>query len=183
MTQSGRKTVTIFGSSKPKPGQPAYQDAYQLGLALADAGFDVCTGAYAGTMQAAAHGAKDAGGTTSGVTCKMFARSGPNPYIDHVLEAPDLFRRLEILINQAHAFVVLPGGSGTLVELAMVWELIAKRLIQPRPIILYRQFWNPVIEAAATERPKSKNVIQFADSPRQVVELLKSYSSLKSSGS
>jgi len=166
------KTVTIFGSSRPQQGDRAYQAALDLGQALAEAGFAVCNGGYGGTMEASARGARSAGGATIAVTCKTFGRAGANPYNDRVHEAEDLFDRLRILIDHAHAFIILPGGSGTLVELATVWELTAKHLIRTRPIIVYGRFWKPVIEITARERPKSLNHIRFADSPEQVVKLL-----------
>jgi uncharacterized protein (TIGR00730 family) len=166
------KIITLFGSSQPKEGEPAYRSAYDLGFALATAGWTVCNGGYGGTMEAAAKGAKDAGGSTIGVTCTIFGRSGPNPYLDRVIETCDLFTRLTQLIELGQAYVVLPGGSGTLVELAIVWELIAKRLMAPKPAILLGNFWKTVIETAALERPKSKNTVAIAENIPHVLELL-----------
>ncbi len=166
------KIVTIFGSSKPKEGEPSYQSAYDLGFALATAGWTVCNGGYGGTMEAAAKGAKDAGGSAIGVTCTIFDRSGPNPYLDRVIETHDLFTRLTKLIELGRAYVVLPGGSGTLVELALVWELIAKRLMDHKPVVLLGNFWKNVIETAAIERPKSKDTVLVAEDVSQVLKRL-----------
>ena len=166
------KIITIFGSSKPKAGEPAWQSAYELGSHLATAGWTVCNGGYGGTMEAGAKGVKDAGGSTIGVTCTLFGRSGPNPYLDQVVETCDLFTRLTRLIELGQAYIALPGGSGTLVELTIVWEMIAKRLMDARPVILLGRFWETVIETAAIERPKSKDAISFADSPEQVLKIL-----------
>lgn len=137
------------------------------------AGYTVRNGGYGGTMEASARGTKDAGGTVVGVTCKVFDRSGPNAYNDRVDTADDLYQRLAKLIEGADACVVLPGGSGTLVELAMVWELVAKRVISSRPIILYGRFWEQVIELAAKERPRTARLVQVANSPQQVVRLVR----------
>jgi hypothetical protein len=165
--------VTIFGSSKPKPGEPAYQLAYDLGKSLAKAGFTVCNGGYGGTMEAGSKGAKDAGGKTIGVTCNIFGRSGPNAFLDDIIETDNLHTRLTKLIDLAGAYIVLPGGSGTLVELSLVWEMVAKKLMNHKPIILMGDFWQPVIEITATERPKTLNLIQYAKTAAEAVKLLK----------
>jgi uncharacterized protein (TIGR00730 family) len=166
------KIITIFGSSKPQEGEPAYRSAYELGFELASAGWTICNGGYGGTMEAAAKGAKDAGGSTIGVTCNIFGRSGPNPFLDQVIETNDLFTRLTRLIEIGQAYVALPGGSGTLLELTLVWELVAKRLMDPKPIILLGRFWETVIATAAIERPKSKDTVSIAENVPQVIKLL-----------
>jgi uncharacterized protein (TIGR00730 family) len=166
------KIITVFGSSKPKPGEAAYETAHQVGKSLAEAGFGLCNGGYGGTMEAGAKGTKEGGGKTIGVTCTIFGRSGPNAFLDEIIETNDLHTRLTRLIDIAEGYVVLPGGSGTLVELSLVWELVAKKLMAPRPIILMGEFWKPVIEIAATERPKSLAFIQYAHSPAEAVRLL-----------
>jgi len=166
------RIVTIFGSSKPLEGDNSYRLAYDLGLTLAQAGWTVCNGGYQGTMEAAAKGAKAAGGKTIGVTCTIFGRSGPNAYLDEVIETSDLFERVRKLMDLGRAYVVLPGGSGTLVELALVWEMVAKRLIPPKPIVLLSRFWESVIEAAAIERPRSRDLGRFAETPADVAHTL-----------
>lgn len=162
------KVATIFGSSKPREDHPAYRQAYGIGQALARAGWTICNGGYSGTMEAAAKGAREAGGRTIGVTCTIFDRSGPNAFLDEVVETCDLYNRLQHLIRLGQAYIVLPGGSGTLVELALAWELVTKRIIAPRPIILFTRFWESVVEATCLERPRSREFIHFADTPAQV---------------
>jgi uncharacterized protein (TIGR00730 family) len=166
------KIITIFGSSKPKPGEESYERAYLVGKTLAEAGFGICNGGYGGTMEAGSKGAKDVGGVTIGITCNIFGRSGPNAFLDEIIETNDLHTRLTKLIDIACGYVVLPGGSGTLVELSLVWELVAKKLITQKPIILMGDFWKPVIEIAAIERPKSLAFIQYAHTPADVVRIL-----------
>ncbi|NLX03992.1 MAG: LOG family protein [Phycisphaerae bacterium] len=172
MNPPERPVVTTFGSSKPKPPDPRYSQAYELGCALGQAGYTLCNGGYGGTMEATAKGAKDAGSSTIGVTCTCFSRSGPNPYIDREIPTDDLMARLKILLDIGQAYVVLPGGSGTLVELALVWELIAKRLAPVRPIILYGHFWQPVIRITAAERPDTANLVQTAANHEEAVKLI-----------
>jgi len=171
-TPHNNKTVTIFGSSQPRQGEPLYQSAYELAAALGKAGFTICNGGYGGTMEATSRGAKDAGSTSIAVTCKLFTRSGPNAFVDQVIETEDLFSRLETLIELGRAYIVLPGGSGTLVELALVWELTAKGLLTARPIILYSDYWRPVVETTARERPHSTRCLSFANSSPQVLDML-----------
>ncbi|NLE28736.1 MAG: LOG family protein [Phycisphaerae bacterium] len=164
--------ITVFGSSKPQPGEAAYKTAYELGRALASAGYTVCNGGYGGTMEAGARGAKDAGGRTIGVTCGIFGRSGPNAFLDKIIETDSLYPRLTKLIELGDGYIVLPGGSGTLVELSLVWEMVAKKLMCPKPIVLMGDFWKPVIDISAIERPKTVELIQYAHSVEDAVKRL-----------
>ena len=123
-------------------------------------------------MEASTKGAKDARGSTIGVTCNIFGRSGPNPFLDQVVETSDLFTRLTRLIEFGRAYVALPGGSGTLLELTLVWELVAKHLMDPKPIILLGRFWETVITTAAIERPKTKDTVSIAENVSHVLKLL-----------
>jgi uncharacterized protein (TIGR00730 family) len=129
MTQQNTRTIVIFGSSNPAPKSDNYLQAYELGKALARAGYQIANGGYSGTMAAAACGASQAGANTIGVTCNAFGRGGPNQWIQKEIRTENLFERLSTLIDLAHAFVVLPGGTGTLLELALCWELTNKRFL------------------------------------------------------
>ncbi len=172
MTTSPEKIITLFGSSQPKEGDPLYTTAYEAGRALASAGWTICNGGYGGTMEASARGAQEVGGLTIGVTCTIFGRSGPNAYLNRIVETCDLFNRLTKLIELGHAYLVFPGGSGTLVEFALVWELVTKRIIPAKPVILLGRFWESVIETTAIERPRSKEYVHFAESPEEIVRIL-----------
>lgn len=149
--------VTVFGSSDAAAGTPLYSLAYELGAAIARAGWTLCNGGYGGTMEAAARGAVEAGGHTIGVTCSAFrGRAGANPYIRQEVPTFDLFTRLNTLIRLGRAYMVLPGGSGTLLELAAVWELMNKGLIRNRgPIVLLGPHWEPVAGAVRLARPEA----------------------------
>lgn len=138
-------TVTIFGSGTASPNDDLYATARELGRLCAQAGWAVCNGGYGGTMEATARGAREAGGHTIGVTCPAFGRGGPNRWIAEQIETDNLFDRVRKLIELGDAYVVLPGGTGTLVELALVWELRCKGLIAARrPVLLLGDFWRPV---------------------------------------
>ncbi len=139
------KTVTVFGSAKPKEGEPAYEEARQLGRELARAGFRLCNGGYGGIMEASARGAKSEGGKTIGITTKAFG-CGANSWIDQEFCEETHASRLGKLIELGDAYVVLSGGTGTLVELATVWEYRNKRLISEKPIVVIGDFWRSFIE-------------------------------------
>ena len=115
--------VSVFGTGRVKPDQPAYGFAEQVGRALAQAGFAIANGGYRGIMQASAKGAAEAGGTVIGVTCSAFKKSVANEYVTREMTTGSLDERLDTLVKLGRAYVVLPGGTGTLLELAMVWEL------------------------------------------------------------
>lgn len=140
-------TVTVFGGSRVHPGDPRYEEAYRLGRLLAEHGFVLCNGGYNGTMEAAARGAKEAGGKTIGVTLKLFAPLKANHWVDEEVLMPDLFRRLEKLWSCGDAFVVLHGGIGTLLELALVWNLAQVPSIPRKPILVVGQEWTRTLDA------------------------------------
>ncbi len=166
------KTITVFGTAKAKLGEPAYELAYQTGKLLAQAGITIANGGYGGTMLAAAKGAAEVGGKTIGVTCSAFAQA-PNEYISREIVTGSLDERLDSLIKLGQAYVVLPGGTGTLLELAKVWELKNKGFIKAdKPIILVGGFWKPLIDLIASDDPKSSRHIRQTDKPEQVVELI-----------
>ena len=159
------RIITVFGSYQPAPGSAPYLQAYHVGQVLARAGFTIANGGYAGTMEASAKGAKNSGGPTIGVTCTAFSRSSPNPYIDREISTPDLRSRLDKLIEIATGYVVLPGGTGTLTELAHVWELINKKFLPSRPLVILGDFWLPVVRLLENANPRCRNIVQFIDSP------------------
>jgi len=139
------KVVTVFGSSRPRPGDAHYIEAQTLGAALASAGFAVCSGGYGGVMEAVSRGARDAGGHTLAVTANFF-RARANQWIDEEIRVDTWQDRLFALIDRAHGFVVCPGGTGTLVELAVVWEMLNKGAMKGKPLVALGEFWQPVIE-------------------------------------
>lgn len=166
------KIITIFGTSKAQPGEPAYMLAEKLGKLLAQAGFTIANGGYGGTMLAAAKSAAEVGGKTIGVVCTAFSRI-PNEYVTRTIVTGSLDERLDILIELGLAYVILPGGTGTLLELAKVWELKNKGfLANNKPIILVGGFWKPLVNLIAAEDPKIARYVQIADEPNDVKDVL-----------
>ncbi|RPH37485.1 LOG family protein [bacterium] len=140
-----KNIVTVFGSSRPRPEEREYVLAHRLGGELARAGYIVCNGGYAGIMEASACGAKESGGETIGIICTSFAGKRPNPWIDMVIQEKSLIARMMKLIDVAHAYVILKGGTGTLLELAAVWELMNKGIMAEKPILVLGDFWKGVV--------------------------------------
>ncbi|HET6362755.1 MAG TPA: LOG family protein [Gemmatimonadota bacterium] len=140
--------VSVFGSGAG--GEADLDRARRLGAALVRAGYAVLNGGYGGTMEAVAIGARESGGGAIGITCAEFTfRSGPNPYLVEVIEAPTLFARLERLVRDGDAYVALPGGNGTLAEIAVAWECMRKGLVEPRPLVAWSDPWRKVFTELA----------------------------------
>ena len=168
-----KKIITIFGTSKARPGDTTFTLAYETGALLAKAGFAVANGGYGGTMLAAAKGAAEAGGETIGVTCSAFKSGKANEYVSREIVTGSLDERLETLIKLGQAYIVLPGGTGTLLELAKVWELKNKDFLKTdKPIIILGGFWKPLIELIATDDADSSRYVKLADEPKQAVEMI-----------
>ena len=139
------RAITVFGSSRPRPGEPGYEEARALGEALAARGFVVCTGGYGGVMEAASRGAKEAGGSTLGVTAEFF-RSRVNQWVDEEVRVKTWQERLFELIRRGQGYVACKGGTGTLVELAVVWEMLNKNVMAGKPFVVLGEFWQPILE-------------------------------------
>ncbi|HTP13260.1 MAG TPA: LOG family protein [Bacteroidota bacterium] len=171
------RIVTIFGSSTPQPGSRDYDAAYECGKLLAEAGFTICNGGYGGTMEAAAKGARSSGGTTIGVTVADWPRKA-NEWIQEEIRAADLAERIQRLIGLGNAYVVLRGGTGTLLELAYVLELINKDIIPRKPIVLLGDTWNGVMESLRQEPVSGRQkdvteLVHTVQSPSDVAAYLR----------
>ena len=170
------KIITIFGTGMAKQGDAAFQLAYEVGELLAEAGFTIANGGYGGTMLASAKGAAEAGGEVIGVTCSAFKNSTANKYVTREIITGSLDERLDTLIKLGQAYIVLPGGTGTLLELAKVWELKNKGFLKTdKPIILLGGFWKPLVDLVASDDPDSSRYVKQADEPEQAVKLIIDY--------
>ena len=142
----GALVVTVFGSSRPHEGDADYEEARILGRSLAKHGFLVCSGGYGGVMEAVSRGAQEAGGKTVGVTAEFFKAAKLNAWIDVEVRMESWEERLFELIRRAHGFVACKGGTGTLVELAVVWEMLNKSVMSEKPFAVLGDFWQPVLD-------------------------------------
>jgi len=139
-----KKIITIFGSSFTKPGEDEYEFAYQLGKKLGENGFDICNGGFYGTMEAAAKGAIESGSHTIGITVGDFNLKA-NKFIQEKIRCKNLFERITKLIELGDGYIILKGGTGTLLELSAVWEFINKNLISGKPVVAYKNFWKCLV--------------------------------------
>ncbi len=139
------RIITVFGSSRPAETHPDYLEARHVGRMLAEHGFAVCSGGYGGVMEAVSRGAKEANGKTYGVTAEFFSPHA-NPFIDVEVRVKTWEERLFELIRLADGFVVCKGGTGTLVELAVVWEMLNKSVLAPKPAAIVGNFWRPILD-------------------------------------
>ena len=167
------KIVTIFGTSRAKADDAIFALALKTGRLLAQAGFTIANGGYGGTMLAAAQGAAEVGGEIIGVTCSAFKSSRANEYVTNEVVAGSLDERLDTLVKLGRAYIVLPGGTGTLLGLAKVWELKNKGFLKAdKPIILLGGFFKPLVELIATDDAESSRYVMLADEPKQAVEMI-----------
>lgn len=174
-----RTIVTVFGSSRPREGDEQYATALALGAELAAKGFVVCSGGYGGVMEAVSRGAKEAGGQTLGITAKFF-RAGANKWVDEEIRMKTWQERLFELVKRGRGYVACRGGTGTLVELAVVWEMMNKGAMARRPLVVLGEFWRPVIERVREvelghKSPWSERgdaLIRIAASPSDAAEYL-----------
>lgn len=166
------KVVTVFGGSHVKAGGPEHETARRLGRLLAEAGYTVCNGGYGGLMEASARGAKEAGGKTIGVTTEDFG--GPaNRWIDREIRVKQWSERLFKLIETADAYIILDGGTGTLVELFVVWEMSNKKFLSKPFVLLGSQFQTWVEGIRKIPQVIWNANLTFAKSPEEAVKVLR----------
>jgi hypothetical protein len=171
--------VTVFGSSRPRAGDSHYATALTLGAELAAKGFIVCSGGYGGVMEAVSRGAKDAGGQTLAVTASFF-KARANKWVDEEIRRETWQDRLFELIKRGNGYVTCPGGTGTLVELAVVWEMLNKGAMARKPLVVLGDFWQPVIERVrevelGSDSPwgePNEQLIHIASSPADAAAFL-----------
>jgi uncharacterized protein (TIGR00730 family) len=149
--------VTVFGGSQAKPADPLYQDAIQLGMLLAKAGYTLLNGGYIGTMEALSRGAVEAGGHVIGVTCDEIEAWRPvkaNAWVSEEWHFATLQERMQALIKNGVAYLALPGGVGTLAEISLTWNLLITRVLSPRPLILIGPGWQATMRRFLNEQGK-----------------------------
>lgn len=172
--------VSCFGSSRVHDGDPRYAQARATGAGLARAGFTVITGGGPGLMEAANRGAKEAGGRSVGLNIELPFEQEPNPYQDVALRFRYFFTRKLMFIRYATAFVVFPGGFGTLDELFEALVLIETDKIRHFPVVLMGDsFWDGLLDwlrdTLAREKtisPGALDLVRTADDPAEAVELV-----------
>jgi uncharacterized protein (TIGR00730 family) len=142
-----RYRVTIFGSARAKPGTVAYEETKRASKALAALGCDIITGGGPGLMQAANEGVDAAGGSKSmGIRVDLPFEQEVNPFVELAYEHRTFFTRLHHFVLASDAFIVAPGGIGTVLETAMIWQLLQVHHLEQTPLILVGKLWPGLIE-------------------------------------
>ncbi len=174
--------VTVFGSARTKEGDPLYDRAYQLARALGRNKFNVITGGGPGVMEAVNKGAREEGVKSVGINIELPYEQKPNPYINVQLSFKYFFVRKVMFLKYAIAYVVMPGGFGTLDELFEAVTLIQTKKIKPFPVILMgSDFWKGWMECTRNLIGRKMideddfNIMKVMDDPEEVVDYIKKF--------
>ena len=173
--------ISVFGGSQPNEGSDAYAAARELGRLLAQDGHTVLTGGYIGTMEAVSRGASEAGGHVIGVTCTQIENwraIGANQWVKEEWKKDSLLERLEALIQKCDAALALPGGPGTLTEIALMWNMMIIGALERRPLILIGDGWRSVFDELFQKLgpyspPNQRGLLRFAQGISEAVAVLR----------
>jgi uncharacterized protein (TIGR00730 family) len=177
------KAVSIFGSSRIRPENKYYKLTEEIAYLLAKAGYAIITGSGPGVMEAANKGAKRAGGHSVGLNIQIPSEQKPNKYVDTLLDFRYFFIRKVMFVKYAKAFVIMPGGYGTLDEFTEAINLIQTQRISKFPVVLFgSEYWKGMIDWLKKTVLKNGNISQedinifkVVDSPKDVVSVIKKF--------
>src|SRR2546421_1190204 len=172
--------VTIFGSARPSPDDPSYAAAVETARSLAKAGFGIITGGGPGIMEAANKGAQEGGNLSIGCNIELPFEQGPNPYLDISLDFRYFFVRKTMFIKYSNAFIIFPGGFGTLDELFEALTLIQTKKVSHFPVILYdSKFWSGMLDwirdtllALGTINEDDLKLLYVSDDPKEICRIV-----------
>ena len=171
--------VSVFGSARFGEEHPYYRQGVEVGRELVKAGFAVITGGGPGIMEAANRGAHEANGVSVGCNIVLPHEQQPNPYVDKAVEFHYFFVRKVMLVKYSCAFIIMPGGFGTLDEMFEAATLIQTGKMGPFPVVCFgTEYWQGLIELirqlvdAGTVQEEELGFLQFTDSPKEAVELV-----------
>jgi uncharacterized protein (TIGR00730 family) len=173
--------VSIFGSTRVRPGDAVYQKSEHIGKLLAENGFAVITGGGPGVMEAANKGAFSAGGKSIGLNIELPLEQKPNPYTNITLNFRYFFVRKVMFVKYAVAYIILPGGFGTLDELLESITLIQTKKIRPFPVILVgSDYWKGFLDWMKEVVLKDEKIsladleiLQLIDKPEDIIKTIK----------
>jgi uncharacterized protein (TIGR00730 family) len=174
----GGPAVAVFGSARTPPDHPMYEAAMRTGELFAEAGYAVITGGGPGIMEAANRGARTGGGLSVGANIELPHEQHANPYLDIALDFRYFFVRKTMFVKYSEAFVVFPGGFGTLDELFEALTLIQTRKVHRFPAVLYgARYWQGLMHWLRAMTVEAGNLseldldlLMVADSPEQAVD-------------
>jgi hypothetical protein len=175
--------VTIYGSARLKPGEELYEQTTLIARRLGELGFSIITGGGPGVMEAANKGAREAGVTSVGLNIQLPEEQIPNPYVTKSITFNHFFIRKVMLVKYAIAFIIIPGGLGTLDELTEVLTLMQTHKIRPFPVILFQgQYWEGFLNwikntvlARGFISEEDFNHLRVSDHPEEVVETVQKW--------
>lgn len=178
-----KRAVTIFGSARVRPNDPYYEKTEYLARKLVENGFSVITGGGPGIMEAANKGAAEAGGQSVGLNIRLPYEQKPNPYANTILEYKYFFIRKVMFVKYAMAYVILPGGYGTMDELFEALTLIQTKRIKPFPVVLMgSEYWKGLTDWLRDTmhgrdmiEQADLDSIQIIDDPDEVVRHIKKF--------
>ena len=178
-----QRAVSIFGSARTLPEDPYYQKAELLARRLAEKGFGVITGGGPGIMAAANKGAAEAGGKSVGMNIRLPFEQKPNPYANVSIDYKYFFIRKVMFVKYAMAYVIMPGGFGTLDELFEALTLIQTRRIKPFPVILMgSEYWKGLVDWLRKTMLRDAKIsqedleyLQIMDDPDEVVRYIQRF--------
>jgi uncharacterized protein (TIGR00730 family) len=178
-----RYRVAIFGSARARPGTFVYEEVKRAAAAFAGMGCDIVTGGGPGLMQAANEGAKAAGAPGSvGIRVELPFEQDVNPFVEQAFEHGTFFTRLHHFVIASDAFVVAPGGVGTVLETLMIWQLLQVRHIDNVPLILVGKMWRGLVEWTSTAmldprlplaNPEDMKIPQCVDTADEAIAVVK----------
>ena len=175
--------ITFFGSARCHKGEELYENTYDLAKMLAKNGFNIITGGGGGVMEAANKGAKEGGAKSVGVNIELPFEQKPNPYSTIKLSFRYFFVRKVMFLKYAMAYIVMPGGFGTLDEFSEALTLIQTKKMRPFPIVLVgSSYWTGLIEWMKTTQlntgkisKEDLEIFRVMDDPQQIVEYVKKF--------
>jgi hypothetical protein len=177
------KAVSIFGSSRLKPDTKYYKLTQEVAYLLAKEGYAIITGSGPGVMEAANKGTKKAGGQSIGLNIQIPSEQKPNKYVDLLLDFRYFFVRKVMFVKYAKAFVIMPGGYGTLDEFSEAINLIQTERIPEFPVVLFgREYWkgmldwlkDTVLKNGAISK-EDLDIFTVVDTPKEVVNVIKKF--------
>ena len=185
------RAVSVFGSARTKPDAPEYALGRELGAALADAGWAVITGGGPGAMEAVNRGASEAGGLSVGLGIELPFEQSLNAWVDLGLNFRYFFARKTMFVKYAQAFVILPGGFGTLDELFEALTLVQTRKVNQFPVVLMgTAYWQPLLdwltgtlEAGGYVSPGDVDLLTVTDDVAEAVRLIEEAEERRPDGS
>ncbi|MFH1414421.1 MAG: TIGR00730 family Rossman fold protein [Candidatus Omnitrophota bacterium] len=178
------RAVSIFGSSRTKPGTEYYKLAEEVAYLLAKEGYAIITGSGPGSMEAANKGARRAKGKSIGLNIHMPQEQKPNKYVDELLDFHYFFVRKVMFVKYAKAFVILPGGYGTMDEFMEAVNLIQTERIPKFPVVLFNsEYWkgmldwlrSTVLKKGNINKEDFYNIFTVVDKPKDVVRAINKF--------